>query len=187
MLKRKNKKGIVAVVGTMALMGGMLAQSVPAYAAAPASGQTPVTYDNRQVLPDDNAQYGMIIPTAITFDDTKTQANADVEITGINGYELSNWSELSVQASVESTNSYQLKLNGNGSEYATYGLQYNGNLDEFTDAGKKDITTKLGTGGTNEAKVTGTATLKDKTNATKKGQYTDTLTYSFSELQNIKK
>ncbi|MGY3724202.1 hypothetical protein SAMN05421767_14611 [Granulicatella balaenopterae] len=184
-----NKKAIVA----MTILGGMVVQATPIFAAAQTSptntiksGTTPVTYDNRQVLPDGNGQYGMIIPTAISFTDKNTTANADVEITGINGYKLEDWKELSVQASVQSKNEYKLKLNGNGTESATYELKYGGET-AFTGASANQIKQKLGIGGhDNASKATGTATLKDKAGATKKGQYTDTLTYSFKELQNTK-
>lgn len=151
------------------------------------SETTPVKYDNREVLPDGNAEYGIIIPTAILFDDVKTQDNVDVEITGINGFDLTDWTTLTVKASVQSLNAYQLRLNGNGPEYATYDLKYTGNNSTFADVSKKDITTKLGVGGNSKAKVTGTANLKDKSHATKKGQYKDILTYSFVEEANQKK
>lgn len=189
MFKRKNnKKGIVAMAGAMAIMGGMLAQATPVYAAAPSPGDTKVTYDNREVLPDENGEYGMIIPTAIAFTDDSTTAKANVEITGINGFDLEDWSELSVKTSVKSKNAYQLKLNGNESEHAVYELQYAGNDTAFTaNALAQDITTKLGVGGDNQAVVEGTANLTDKAGATKKGQYKDTLTYSFEQLQNTKK
>lgn len=189
MFKRKNnKKGIVAMAGAMAIMGGMLAQATPAYAAAPGDGTTPVIYDNRQVLPDGNGEYGMIIPTAIAFTDDSTKANADVEITGINGYELKDWSELSVKASVKSQNSYSLILDG-GSESAKYQLAYGSDLFDHEDGSVvSPITQKLGIGGTgNEVKAAGTATLTDKSGATKKGKYKDTLTYSFEELRNTKR
>ena len=182
-----NFKKVSALACAMTIVGGM-ATSVPVFANTIQEGTTPVTYDNREVLPDNNGEYGMIIPTAITFDDKNMTSNADVEITGIKGYQLEDWSELSVQASVQSKNAYKLKLNGNGAENATYKLTYG--TDIATDGEKNAITQKLGIGGapdTNIAKVTGTATLLDKSTATKKGQYTDTLTYSFSELANTKK
>ncbi len=186
MFKRKNnKKRIVAMAGAMAMVGVMSAQSATVFAANPIeSGETPVIYDNRQVLPDGNGQYGMIIPTAIAFTDDSTTGNADVSITGINGYELSDWKTLTVKASVASQNDYQLQLVGDSSKYATYDLTYG--TDNFASAGTHDITEKLGIdgAGTNKETVKGIATLKDKTNATKKGQYKDTLTYTFNEEAN---
>lgn len=176
---------ILAVAGA----GGM-ATSMTVFANTIQEGTTLVTYDNEKVLPDENGEYGMIIPVAVTFSDTEMTANTDVEITGINGYELSNWRELSVQASVKSANAYKLKLNGNESKYATYGLKYDGNNTEFISNQEfQKINKNLGVGGAHDVnvkKVTGIATLKDKSKATKKGQYIDTLTYSFKEIINQK-
>ncbi|WWU63305.1 hypothetical protein QJR26_09700 [Clostridium baratii] len=183
-----NFKKISALACAMTIAGGV-ASAVPAYAAAPGNGTTPVTYDNRQALPDGNAQYGMIIPTAVSLSDTKTQGNVDVEITGINGFDLSNWAELTVATSVESQNEYQLRLNGTDTDkYAKYGLTYGGTQAIPQAAGKTEITKKLGIGSAGQvAKVTGTADLGDKSKATVKGQYKDTLTYSFVEEANQKK
>lgn len=183
-----NFKKISALVCAMTIAGG-LASAVPAYAAAPGNGTTPVTYDNRQALPDGNGQYGMIIPTAISLSDTNTTGNADLEITGINGFDLSEWSELKVEASVQSTNSYKLKLNGTDStKYAEYGLTYDTSQAIPQDGNKTAITKKLGVGsGGQVAKVNGKVALGDKTKATEKGQYKDTLTYSFVEEANVRR
>lgn len=189
MFKRKNnKKGIVAMAGAMAITGGMFAQATPAYAENTIQdGTTPVTYDNRTVLPDSNGEYGMIIPTAISFTDDNATAKADIEITGINGYDLDNdWQDLTVKAKVKSEKGFQLQLDGEIGKYATYSLSYD---MERSDAGTDEntIIQKLGVGRDKVKKVDGTATLEDKTMATTKGQYKDKLIYSFTEEANEKK
>lgn len=191
----KSKKGIVA----MAIMGGMLVQATPAFAVEPASGDTEVTYDNRQVLPDGNGQYGIIIPTAVAFADDAMSGSANLEITGIEGFDLKDWKELKVEANVQSENEYQLKLNGtDSSKYAVYSLTYdeqeitsNDETSTSTASNATKINKALGvstnTPDSVSAVVEGTANLKDKSKATEKGQYKDTLTYSFKEVTNEKK
>lgn len=182
-----NKK----MMGTMAVLGMMLAGSAGTIVnaqtrTAPSDGTTPVTYDNRNVLPDGNAQYGMIIPTAISFTDNKQTADATIEIVGINGYNLDqDWTELGVTVKIASQNGYKLKKD---SKEVSYKLKMNSNTNAF-DSGmdEKDVTKKFGVGG-NDGKVkkeTGTATLTGK--ATEKGQYSDTLTYKFTETVNNQK
>ena len=186
-----NFKKISALACAMTIMGG-LAQAVPAYATnLIPSGETKVSYDNREVLPDGNGEYGMIIPTAISFTDEEMTGNANIEITGINGYELSDWETLTVKASVQSENQLKLSLNGTEHDkYATYGLKYGTDMFEQETHGssKNDITERLGIGNSGQkAVVEGTANLKDKSKATVKGQYKDVLTYSFEEEANKKK
>lgn len=190
MLKSKVKTiSTLALAGMMA-MGGILATGTEVHALNNIqSGETPVSYDNRQVLPDDNAQYGMIIPTAIAFDDANSEANADVSITGINGFDLADWSDLSVTAKVKSQNAYKLVGEGTAAgAQAAYKLKYGTEMQANTD--EQEISTKLGTGTSGaQAKVSGTATLDEasKATATKKGIYKDKLTYSFTEVTNVKK
>lgn len=191
-----NFKKVSALACAMTIVGGM-ATSVPVFANTIDQGTTPVTYDNREVLPDGNGEYGMIIPTAITFDDKKITSNADISITGINGWDLTDWETLTVEANVQSENEYKLKLNGNdASKYAEYSLKYNGDQPISTNEGNStsDVMTAtkinktLGVGGSgNVEKVPGEATLGSKAKATEKGQYKDVLTYSFKEVANSKK
>lgn len=175
-----NKK----MMGTVVALGMMLAGGTIANAQTRAmtqTGVTPVTYDNRTVLPDDNAQYGMVIPTAISFTDEDKNADATVEIVGINGYDLDgDWIELEVTTKVTSLNGYTLN---NGNKKIPYSLQMNGNTGPFaSNTSEQEITTKFGVGQNREKKVQGTATLTGK--ATEKGQYSDTLTYTFTENTN---
>lgn len=179
------KKGIIALASAATVIGGMAAQTVPVFANPIQSGTTPVSYDNRQVLPDGNGQYGMIIPTAISFTDDKQTADAAIEITGINGYDLDkDWTALDVTAKVASQNSYKLK-DGANNEVA-YQVKMNNNQGQFEANGnEQEVTKHFGVGGTTVKKEDGTATLTGK--ATVKGQYKDTLTYTFTENTNILK
>lgn len=175
-----NKK----MMSTMAVLGMMLLGGTVANAqtrAIPGSGTTPVKYDNRTVLPDDNAQYGVIIPTAISFTDDEKNADASLEIVGINGYDLDNdWTELNVTAKVKSTNGYTLDK---GDKKVPYKITMTGNTGSFeSGTDEKEITTRLGVGANTSKKISGTAELNGK--ATEKGQYSDTLTYTFTENTN---
>lgn len=177
-----NKKmmGTVAALGMM-LAGGTMVNAQTRNIQGP--GNTPVTYDNRNVLPDDNAQYGMVIPTAISFSDDSKTADATLEIVGINGYDLdTDWQVLDVSVKVTSLNGY--KLVKDVTKEVSYTLKMDGNASEFTaDKNEQDITKHFGVNGNNTVKKeNGTATLTGK--ATEKGQYSDTLTYTFTENTN---
>lgn len=181
MLKSKSL-ATLALAGMMTV-GGAMAGAAPVHAAAPSNGTTPVVYDNRNIIPDGNGQYGMIIPTAISFTDDNKTADASVEITGINGYNLdTDWTALDVTASVKSANSYTLTGPGDPVAY-TVKMANNGSV--FSGAAEQEITKHFGVGGETVKKEAGTATLTGK--ATVKGQYTDTLTYSFVENTNTLK
>lgn len=175
----KKMMGTVAVLGIV-LAGGNIVNAQTR--AITNTGTTPVTYDNRTVIADDNAQYGMIIPTAISFTDDKQTADASLEIVGINGYDLDNdWTELNVTAKVKSTNGYTLDK---GAKKVPYKITMTGNTGSFeSGTDEKEITTRLGVGAnTTSKKISGTAELNGK--ATEKGQYSDTLTYTFTENTN---
>lgn len=177
------KKGIIALASAMTVIGGMAAQTVPVFANTIQTGTTPVTYDNRQVLPDGNGQYGMIIPTAITFTDDNQTVNTAVEITGINGYDLSDWTELDVKAKVSSVNSYNLV---DGANKVAYQVKMDNNNAEFgANADQQEVTKHFGVGGDTVTKEGATATLTGK--AKVKGQYKDTLNFNFEEMKNILK
>lgn len=185
-----NKKmmGTMAVLGMM-LAGGTIANAQTKVNAAPTNGTTPVTYDNRTVLPDGNAQYGMVIPTAISFTDDKQEADASVEIIGINGYNLDDWKDLDVTTKVQSKNGYLLK-NDDDSAQVSYKIKMDGNATDFTaDKNEQDITNHFGIKATPDPnrvkKVNGKAELTGK--AVLKGQYADELTYKFTEHTNTLK
>lgn len=184
-----NKAGAVAIALLMAA-GGSVAGGTAVFAAAPDDGTTPIVYDNRTILPDSNGQYGIIIPTGISFSDDSKTADASVEITGINGYDLDrDWSQLKVTASVASTNGYKLKSVPTDAG-VDYKLKMDGNTDAFqstmaTPTAAQAITDTLGIGTGNKKKAAGTATLTGS--AKEKGRYTDTLTYSFAENENTLK
>lgn len=180
-----NKKmmGTVVALGMM-LAGGTLVSAQTR--TAPSNENIPVTYDNRNVLPDSNAQYGMVIPTAISFTDDKKTADASIEIVGMNGYELdTDWTELEVTAYITSKNGYKLL---NNQKEVNYKLNLNGQeLSSTTGTTKTEITKKFGVGQQNSGRIKrldGTASLDGK--ATEKGQYEDTLTYSFTENNNTR-
>lgn len=169
----------MAILGTV-LIGGTIVNAQTTNSIQ--NGSTPVTYDNRNILPDNNAQYGMVIPTAISFSDNKKEADASVQIVGINGYDIdTDWTELDVTTKVKSQNSYKLK-NDNNKE-VSYKLKMENNSAEFTaNDQEQEISKHFGKGGDTFKEEEGTATLIGK--ATEKGQYTDTLTYTFTENTN---
>lgn len=171
------------MMGTMAVLGMMLAGGTIANAQTRAmtqTGETPVTYDNRVVLPDDNGQYGMVIPTAISLTDAKKKADASVEIIGINGYDLANWSELEVEVTINSNNDFNLVKD---TKKIPYTVTMNSNQVITNTSGK--VQKIFGVGGTAVEKVTGEAKLIGK--AVEKGQYSDELTYTFNEVKNTLK
>lgn len=175
--------GTVAVL-SMLLAGGTIANA-QTYV-APSVGETPVTYDNRNVLPDGNGQYGMVIPTAISFTDDKKEADASLEIVGVNGYDLDNdWQELDVSVKIKSSNGYNLVKDGD--KNVSYTLKMDGNGSSFNaNDQEQDITKHFGVSQGNGdivKKDTGVATLTGK--APEKGQYLDTLTYTFTENTNV--
>ncbi|MGG5304682.1 hypothetical protein IGK16_002303 [Enterococcus pernyi] len=178
-----NKK----MMSTMAVLGMMLVGGVGTIVNAQTraisqTGTTPITYDNRNILPDDNAQYGMVIPTAISFSDDKKEADASMQIVGINGYDIdTDWTELDVTAKVKSQNSYKLKNNTN--KEVSYELKMQNNTSKFTENDQEqEITKHFGKGRDTVKEEKGTATLTGK--ATEKGQYSDILTYTFTENTN---
>ncbi|PQD35745.1 hypothetical protein [Enterococcus durans] len=174
------------MMGTMAVLGMMLAGGAETIVnaqtrTAPSEEAIQVTYDNRNVLPDSNAQYGMVIPTALSFTDDSQTADASLEIVGIGGYDIDNdWQELEINVKVSSKNGFKLKKDVQEVNYKlTVGT------DEFTSGTEeKTITKKFGKGNNTVKKETGTAELVGK--AKEKGQYTDTLTYKFEETKNTR-
>ncbi|MGG5339782.1 hypothetical protein IGJ48_002484 [Enterococcus pernyi] len=180
-----NKKMMSTMaVLAMTLTGGTIVNAQSKNIQGP--GNTPVTYDNRNVLPDDNAQYGMVIPTAISFTDDSKVADASLEIVGINGYDLdTDWETLDVSVKVTSLNGYKLVKDEN--KEVSYTLKMDGNDSTFTaDKNEQDVTKHFGVNAPNTVKKEkGTATLTGK--ATEKGQYLDTLTYTFTENTNTPK
>lgn len=169
------------------------------------TGTTNVSYDNRNVIPDDSGQYGMIIPTAISFSNVGDTADATVAITGINGHELTDWSELGVSVKVKSNNTmslkleeddfadYQIVMDKSGDSSFDHDTAADSNQDQLLNKSTEgigtdgvDLAKTLGTGGSHVAEYKGQAKLMDVKNATVKGQYKDTLTYSFTETVNIK-
>ncbi|MFV0382081.1 MAG: hypothetical protein ACK5KR_07675 [Breznakia sp.] len=172
---RKTKMLATAAVG----FGLVLGTASSVRAADPTTADVPVTYDNRRIIPDANGQYGMVVPTTINFTDEKLTDKQNVEIIGINGYVAEDWTTLKIKVEVASQNGW--KLSGNGVELP-YELSYNTSVlsaDNKVLGGSDYV---LGFAGANAASVEGTATLSEK--ATIKGQYTDKLTYTFTEQEN---
>ncbi len=188
MLKLKNKKIRVMALAAVVAVGTMMGSVANVNAASaitpdtPGTGETPVTYDNRNIIPDDNGQYGMVIPTSINFSDTSMEKEANLEIIGINGFELSEWTELVVTGTVTSENGAKLL---NGSNSVSYKLDYAGNV--MTDGSETvigaDTGYKFGVGeAANGTALAGKATLLEKGKV--KGLYKDKLTYTFTEKAN---
>lgn len=157
-----------------ALMAATAMTGVSSTFAAEGTKDVPVTYDNRNIIPDpdhpDGAEWGVVVPTAIVFTDTNKQRDADVELVGMNGHkidELSDAFEATVR--VKSKNGMLLKL-ADGSDAVDYTLNYEG-------------TGVTGTTDVDIATLTKAAPLKDgKANLVGEakilGDHTDTLTYT---------
>ncbi|WP_283702031.1 hypothetical protein [Clostridium perfringens] len=177
MIKRK---GIFALACAMTIVGGM-ASATPVHAAEK-SGTTPVSYDNRNIVDvEGNGVWGVAIPTAITFTDDLQTSKADIELVGLNGYDLSDFASIDVDGTVKSTNSYNLVGEGSAAgSTASYTYELNGNAAFTADANEQAID-KLTLA---DSKQEGTATLVNK--GTKKGQHKDTLTFKFTGTSALK-
>lgn len=155
------------IVAVAALVLGVLVTPV----SAAETSDVPVSYDNRNVIEDPNGVWGVVVPTAVTFTDTKTTQNVDVELVGMNGYTLTDFTNPSfaVNVDLKSLNSYKLL---NGTIEAEYNVVYGSLTLDNANAAEASIATLTATA--NEQ--TGTANLTKKPTA--KGTYTDTLTYT---------
>ncbi|MEG1433320.1 MULTISPECIES: hypothetical protein [Eubacterium] len=176
MLLAKKMVGTIALATILA--SGALSMMAPVHAA---ENQTPVVYENRAVIDvNGNGRYGTIIPTAITFTDASKTAAADIEIVGVGGFSLDDFAKLKVTTKVKSAGGFQMS-GPVGSSGAKYEVNMTGNDAAFT-AGtdEKEVTAPLGIGAGQEKKVSGTATYTG--NASTKGQYKDTLTYTFTQV-----
>ena len=138
--------------------------------AADGTGQTPVTYDNRNYIPDpDNPtdpQWAVTIPSTINFTDDSKKIDASVKLVEQNGGSLPTGN---VTVTVESSNNYKLK---NGSDEVSYQLVYGNKTMSNTD---KEVAVLNNT----DTAKNGYAILgNDK--APSRGSYEDTLTYTIS-------
>ena len=175
-----NFKKFSTLACAITIMGGVVT-TIPIHAAEK-SGTTPVSYDNRNIVDvEGNGVWGVAIPTAITFTDDVQTAEADIELVGLNGYNLSDFASLNVDGTVKSTNSYNMIGEGSASgSIATYGYELNSNGEFDADSTAQPID-QLNLGA---SKQEGVATLKTK--GTKKGQHKDTLTFTFNGTSQLK-
>jgi len=154
------------LAGTLAVALSVPVMTMPVFAAA-GTGTTPVSYDNRNMIPDpDNPadpQWAVLVPSAIKFTDEQKTVDTTIELTGMNGKPLA--AGLSVDVTVASTNGYTLN-NEDDSQKLAYELYAEGTLVTDTVATLTDTNTKK----------PGNAVLKGT--ATSLGSYTDTLTYT---------
>jgi len=175
-----SKKGSLAAICAMMIVVGMgaTAYAAPIYLD---EAPVPVTYDNRNVIDvDENGQWGVVIPTAISFSQDVKEVEVEVEVVGINGYTLADFESLEVTAKVTSANGYVL----NNSSAAT-GAEYELTLDDktFEGDGAAAFEKVLGVGDGLEAKATGEAMIKSE--PSEKGQYADILTFEFSGVSEL--
>ena len=138
--------------------------------AADGTGQTPVSYDNRNYIPDpDNPkdpQWAVTIPSTINFTDDNKKIDASVELVANPGGSLPIGN---VTVTVESRNNYKLK---NGSDEVSYQLVYGNKTMSNTD---KEVAVLNNT----DTAKSGYAILgNDK--APSRGSYEDILTYTIS-------
>lgn len=162
------KKLFVYAVSTAMLFGlGLSGIS----AASEDTREVDVVYDNSETItdPDDNdANWGVKVPTAIQFTDTNATVSADVELVGMNGT-IINTIDKTVDVKITSRNGMKLLLDNNDDPVA-YTLAYG----DKSLAGTTPTTLTLSSKGT--VKIAGTATKTGT--ATKKGTHKDVLTYN---------
>lgn len=168
----KAKKLLLSALTIGLVIPGMAA-TVSA-AGTPGEGTTPVSYENRNYIPDpenpDSATWAVTIPSAINFTDDNKDIDASVELVQLNGGKLPT---NDVTVTVESLNTYKLKGTVKPDEALSYKLIYDGT--EMSSS-EKTVATLNATGTKKQA---GTAILgSDK--ASVRDTYKDTLTYTVS-------
>lgn len=178
LMKKQFVMGLAAAMAFGVAMGGV--SSVHA-ATGEDSRDVPVTYDNRNVIPDPDQPAGsedwaVAVPSSIVFtDDNKTRTNVGVELIGYNGSSLDDVElahpGLSVNVKTQSTNGMTLNL---GTDKVAYTLTYGPEASKIEVTGKTD---------TEIADLTVAAPKKDGKavmtgTATQMGVHTDTLNYT---------
>lgn len=169
-------KKLLTGITAAALTFGAIAPSMSVFAAEKGEKNVPVTYDNRNIIPDpdnpNDAAWGVVVPTAIAFTDTKTEVAANVELVGMNGHVISELGDkFSVNVKVKSANGMKLVYD---TDSLGYTLAY-GDVDVIgtTDVPVADLTVAA-------PEKVGKATFNgDK--AKKLGNHTDTLTYTIQD------
>lgn len=161
----KAKKVIaLAMVMTMGLSMSTLGVS-----AAEETGNTQVSYNNQNAIPDPenpaDPDWVVTIPSSIVFTDASKEVDASVELV-----KKTVLSTNDVTVTVESANNYHLEL-GAGDDAVSYSLTYDGKL--MTDTNKEVAVLN-----STNTKKAGKATLTG--NAAKSGLHTDILTYTVS-------
>lgn len=165
----KAKKLLLAALA----VGILVPASAGSVFAATSTGETPVSYDNRNYIPDpDNPNapaWAVTIPSAVNFTDDNKIIDTTVELISVNGGDLPT---TDVTVTVASRNDYKLKKSLGASGDLSYKLIYDGKIMSKT-------ITEVAKLKASEAIKAGTANLgTDK--APERGQYTDTLTYTVS-------
>lgn len=154
-------------------VGLILPAAAGSVIAAEKSETTPVTYDNRNYIPDpehpDTPKWAVTIPSAINFTDENKEIDATVELVSKNGGSLPS-ADITVE--VSSANAYKLI---NGSESIDYKLNYNGTT--MINGTNETVAVLNGTG---LIKQSGVAVLGEVTVSTR-GKYSDILTYTVTK------
>lgn len=156
------------------MVGTLLPASIGSVFATEKEGTTPVTYDNRNYIPDPdnpvNPGWAVTIPSSINFTDDNKIIDTSVELVSINGGTIPTEN---VTVTVTSENDYQLKKNPGDDAGLSYKLTYG---DKIMSDSQKSVAV-LNDSVTMQS---GTAVLgNDK--APTRGQYTDTLTYTVTK------
>lgn len=158
-----------------ALTIGLVIPGMAATASAKdGTGSTPVTYENRNYIPDpddpDSPEWAVAIPSAINFTDDNKKIDASVELVQLNGGALPT---SDVTVTVKSAEGYKLKSSVKPEEALSYKLMYGGK-----EMSASEMTVAVFTSG-GDKRQEGTALLgNDK--ASFKDTYKDTLTYTVS-------
>ncbi len=185
MFNNKLTKKVLSITSAIAIMGAMAIPSLAA-AAKPVTGQTNVFYTSENIIPGpEGSKWGVKIPTGVSFTNGdvgkgKTGPQYNIELVSLDADRKGLdkvYAELKITAEVESANGFKFaKQNANPSDpkVGSYSYKADNNLVKKA-AGKQTLPELTQT----KTSITGEFTLDSA--LTEKGQYTDVLTYTFTQ------
>lgn len=169
----KAKKLLLLSALTIGLVIPGMTATVSA-AGTPGEGTTPVSYENRNYIPDpdnpESATWAVAIPSAINFTDENKEIDASVELVQLNGGDLPT---KDVTVTVESAKGYKLQSKVDSNAKLSYKLMYG--TTEMSDTQKTVVKFTSGSDQRQEGKA-----ILGNDKASVRDTYTDTLTYTVS-------